>query len=774
MAISFEPDATTLSDEFHHRITAGRGRVRAGVVGVEHEYVVRRAGEQVDFARLIGELPIDGRALHPTNRHAYFLRTGAVVMADGKVAEIATPPVRAGPGAATAVDAWATATESELRAAVGPEHSVSGGSTHISVQADPDVADRLALVYARTFAAPMMLMIDRHDSPGLLVRPRPGRHEMCGEYVSGDALRAAVAFALATTGALQRVLTTGAALPPLLDVVLEPGRRRYGWYVDRRAFGVDLYQRGREARLPLASGGTVAAGDYLREAWRFARSDARDLLSPDEYRLVDDVVAGRLPIPLEGDHPEAGAARVTPGRTPLGRGLDARRRGELAVEPVSATWDWMAFQVASNGDRAVALVPRSDLDEFLDQFDAGTLDEVLRGYLARAGAAGHRDLHFHAQTGAPGLHDSISPGPAILPTDRFGVGAGPASRQRPGKRLPPSPEPAPAPGTKGNDSNAVTVLGLVIVLLAMAIGVMGLARTSHAVATEELDPRLVIDEVDGVVDESGELWLRICFAEPWAGEPPRDLFSAFFGFINLTGDQETVVGWERHDGIETPLFETEQRPDLAAFVLDDGKVVIATGLFPDGEFVELVYQTASWADEDEGGGAREDGFDSLGGSDIGTGDPMTVWGTPVFDLTTGTPITATPPTTTTTTTTTTTLPPVAPPTTAAPATTLLETAAPTTVAAPTTAAAAPSTIAAGPSTTAPASTPTGTSGDGGRNWLWLLPVLFGLLLIGGGWYVLRTDPGTSPPSAPGTTPGSTPIWLEKGNVDQQTRPRVMR
>ena len=86
------------------------------------------------------------------------LETGASIMADGKVAEIATPPVRAGPGAAVEVDAWATATERELTELLGPEHSVLGGSTHISVRVDPDLSDRLAVTYARSFAAPMMLM----------------------------------------------------------------------------------------------------------------------------------------------------------------------------------------------------------------------------------------------------------------------------------------------------------------------------------------------------------------------------------------------------------------------------------------------------------------------------------------------------------------------------------------------------------------------------------------------------------------------------------------
>ena len=42
-------------------------------------------------------------------------------------------------------------------------------------------------------------------------------------------------------------------LPPVLDIEPEPARERYGWYVDREAFGPDLYVVGR--RTPLSLGG---------------------------------------------------------------------------------------------------------------------------------------------------------------------------------------------------------------------------------------------------------------------------------------------------------------------------------------------------------------------------------------------------------------------------------------------------------------------------------------------------------------------------------------
>ena len=47
---------------------------------------------------------------------------------------------------------------------------------------------RYARLYTETFAAALMLLMNRDDSPGLLVRPRPGRAELCGEFTGSQAL----------------------------------------------------------------------------------------------------------------------------------------------------------------------------------------------------------------------------------------------------------------------------------------------------------------------------------------------------------------------------------------------------------------------------------------------------------------------------------------------------------------------------------------------------------------------------------------------------------
>lgn len=93
-----------------------------------------------------------------------------------------------------------------------------------------------------------MLLMDRIDSPGLLVRPRPGRTELCGEFLEDEPLAAVAAFVAGSTRACAAAVRRPGgrtALPPRLDVRLARAVHRYGWYVDRRAFGTDLHAAGR-------------------------------------------------------------------------------------------------------------------------------------------------------------------------------------------------------------------------------------------------------------------------------------------------------------------------------------------------------------------------------------------------------------------------------------------------------------------------------------------------------------------------------------------------
>jgi len=145
-------------------------------------------------------------------------------------------------------------------------------------------------------------VLDRRAAPGLLVRPRGGRLELGGEYCRGEQLRAAGVFAAAaslTCAAAVRSRQAKRSLPRPVRARVRPSNIRAGWYIDRRAFGTDLYRDGRAARLRSRAGGSLLAQDHLSEAWQRARPVVDALLDAAELGLVDRVVDGELPIPLE-------------------------------------------------------------------------------------------------------------------------------------------------------------------------------------------------------------------------------------------------------------------------------------------------------------------------------------------------------------------------------------------------------------------------------------------------------------------------------------------
>jgi hypothetical protein len=145
------------------------------IVGLEHEFVVRRGDTAVDFRTVLHELAVPGRRLDPGDVHAYRLRSGAAITCDGAEAEIATPPVAIRPGFVADVDHWVRIGTSALTGALGAGYELEGVSTHVSVAVPDSSTTATAALFARHFAPAMMLLCDGTDSPGLLVRPRYGR-----------------------------------------------------------------------------------------------------------------------------------------------------------------------------------------------------------------------------------------------------------------------------------------------------------------------------------------------------------------------------------------------------------------------------------------------------------------------------------------------------------------------------------------------------------------------------------------------------------------------
>jgi hypothetical protein len=268
-------------------------------VGVEQELTVLAPdGSPVDFRRLLPALVVDGVRADPTDPNAHRCAWGGVLTCDGAEAEIATPPMPIEPGVVDSVVSSVVAGREALEALLPGGHRLRGYSTHVSVSQGARGDVRIAHRYARTFAPSMMLVLDRRDSPGLLVRPRPGRLELCGEFAEGDSLRAAITFAIGSALAVAADRGGRSTRPLAVDVRLEAARERFGVYVDRAAFGTDLYAHGRAATLTVG-GRRVTAGDHLRTCWERARPFVTERCDSADVAAMDAMAEGSLPLPSE-------------------------------------------------------------------------------------------------------------------------------------------------------------------------------------------------------------------------------------------------------------------------------------------------------------------------------------------------------------------------------------------------------------------------------------------------------------------------------------------
>jgi hypothetical protein len=277
------------------RSVRARQRQRSARVGVEHEYEVFRDGVAVDFRSLIPILLPGHVRADPFDLLATRFDWG-VLTADGFEAEIATAPITIAAGfVGRTVDAAATGLNA-LRTITPAAFQLNGYSTHISVSWRPRRDDRLAKVWARIFGPVLMLLLDRPDSPGLIVRPRPGRLELCGDYCSGEQLGAAVAFATASTIALS-TSSTKRMSQFAVTAQLQPSLQRYGWYVDRRAFGIDLYSGNGSGMLRRADG-LISATDHAREMIQLVRNDLAAVSGDNDLDVLDRAMAGQVEFPL--------------------------------------------------------------------------------------------------------------------------------------------------------------------------------------------------------------------------------------------------------------------------------------------------------------------------------------------------------------------------------------------------------------------------------------------------------------------------------------------
>ena len=462
-------------------------------VGIEHEYSVAEGDRPVDFRQLVDDLEVGAPDLDPGDPHARRVGWGGVVTADGAEAEIATPPIAARSGFARALDHSAGAGIAELRRSL-PQLTFDGYSTHVNVE----VPDRLVRLAARRFvsrhALPMMLLLDRTTSPGLLVRPRRHRLELCGDHVVGDQLVAATVFAAAATLDARTVLRAPVRTA-LRPAIVDEARERYGWYVDRAAFGADLYRDGRRTRLP---DGTTAQ-DHLRRGWDCVRPLATGLCTPAELAIVDATVEGRTPLPCEQltTAGSGAASAVSAEAGPFARALVVRHRAGLVVEPRIVTWPLVVLAVRHPSGEVLLSIPGKSLGDTLDRLDRGELDRFLHDALARRGTLG--PVRPQRGQGRVSVHDRVEDLRSVVPVERdlvTGRIGGSGGRGREAKERS-DDQPRPRPRKALPRAVVVAgVAGLVAVLAAVvAVAATGggsgddqAAGTSTTVTTVALGP----------------------------------------------------------------------------------------------------------------------------------------------------------------------------------------------------------------------------------------------------------------------------------------------
>ncbi len=304
-------------------------------------------------------------------------------------------PTRLQPGFAASMQARARLARHRLVELLGPSVSLCGFSTHFSISTPADLGGPVALGYARRFAPALMLLLSDSRTPGLLVRPRPGRTELCGEYVDGDWLRAAAVFAAGSTlvciNSLRGDRPGVSDVAPAVEGAVEPAVERYGWYVDRNAFGEPRRPLDRTSWLRLAAGGRITAQRHLEIAWESARDRLDGFAGADDIDVVTRMVAGEAPLLAERLNNADLEGRPEVPRSGLAMG-DVRRprhRGDYELAPVMITWDTTVYLLVDlrRTRRAFACVPNSSARTFLYRLLHGQLDRILSAYL-RAAPAG--------------------------------------------------------------------------------------------------------------------------------------------------------------------------------------------------------------------------------------------------------------------------------------------------------------------------------------------------------------------------------------------------
>ncbi|MBF6606557.1 MAG: hypothetical protein IVW53_13365 [Chloroflexi bacterium] len=463
----------------------------ASISGVEQEYAVWRDGGPVPFALLLGRVLSRSSARGFGEDPLARVRSGgAVWTADGPHAEIATPPRRLTVGiAGRLADDALHEREMLLRrlrlvgAADGSRLELRGYSTHINAfcrAVDPwAVVRRFAVLHAPA----VMLLADRRDSPGLLVRPRPDRLEVGTEYLeSRDDLAAVALVVLAATIECWEALAgrrapdgdRGAGSLRALDSrAFQSTWQRPGTFIDRAAFGDDLYRAGRDARLRRADGGMERAGSRLDATWARLRPIASAFATEAELASVDVRVDGTVPLLIERSAPLEPLVRRghrVPGASP-GPNVELlrpMRHGALRVQPEALDWDVSLLRISHPAGVTYARVPRDDSARFAALVRTGALAPALA---ARA-ALGRPPRVTSPEERTPGLFDLVAQTAGDVPPPGASVAGSPAaSAENPATRparkatVPPPVPTSKSMKRRGAPLGAIVAIGVALLVV---------------------------------------------------------------------------------------------------------------------------------------------------------------------------------------------------------------------------------------------------------------------------------------------------------------------
>jgi hypothetical protein len=381
-------------------------------MGIEHEYGLWRASSQVDFRTLLPAMTAGLRTLDPGDPRARRLPSGVVLTADGREAELATPPLPWQGSTPEMLDRLLAEERSvlALRAAeVAGVDRVTGFSTHVNVSVPDERVVEVGSRFVRHCGLATALVGEPGASSGLLVRPRRGRLEVGGEYAEGPHLVALTTF----VGSAVAALLDDLAPPRVPEPVAVPARERFGWY--------------------LPPEGATANRELLEEVWTWARpACVRDGIDPEP---VDRLVAGA---PLRRDVDEATPQHCTVRQDQSESILSVRDTGPrllaggVEAETLWLTWQHVVWVFRSSGREVHAVIPVDQEADFLARLDAGEYDDVVRRELGRL--AGRR-LLVNAQLDGPGWWREVRPG-ALVPAERGPDGSVPrVSRRRAARQL---------------------------------------------------------------------------------------------------------------------------------------------------------------------------------------------------------------------------------------------------------------------------------------------------------------------------------------------------